>query len=204
MVRISRYQGFVLMLIMTGLILFGDSFILLWLGQGYEMSYWVMLLVLVPYSLELIGNTRNIILQAKGLYWYRAALVGSIALLNIPLTIYLFNIYGVIGAALSTGLCVLLSYILLAFLLKYKVGLDILAYLRGVWLGLLPALVLGLGAGAWLDSQLSGGWWVLGVEIALYTVFYAVVVWLLAMNEEERAFVHRTFTSRPGGLPREG
>src|SRR5690606_12623629 len=91
MVRISRVQAYLLLLTLGGLIVFGQRFLALWLGSEFALSYWIMLSVLVPYTIELTGNARNIILQVKGLYWHKSAITLSLAALNIPLTIFLMD-----------------------------------------------------------------------------------------------------------------
>ena len=72
--------------------------------------------------------------------------------------------------------------------------------MRGVWGSLLPALVLCLGIGSWIDSQVAGGWLVLGAKIALYSAVYVMALWGLAMNREEKAFMRQTLASRLPGI----
>lgn len=128
MIRISRIQAMFLLLILSGLVVFGQRFLVLWLGQDFASSYWIMLVILVPYTFELTGNARNIILQVKGLYWQRSAITLAMAILNIPLTLVLLQVMGVFGAALSTGVAIMMGYVLIALLLKIKVGMEMGRY----------------------------------------------------------------------------
>jgi len=191
MIRISRLQALLLLLVLSGLFLFGQRFIALWLGSEYAVSYYVMLVVLVPYALELTGNARNILLQVRGLYWYRIAIIAAMALLNIPLTIILLNHYGVIGAAVSTGMCILVSYALVALLLQVKLQLAMVRYLAGVWGRILPGCAISLAAGLGIEWVTPAGWGGLAVGVVLFSLLYGLLMYMFGMNTYERGLLAR-------------
>ncbi|MBK9669190.1 MAG: polysaccharide biosynthesis C-terminal domain-containing protein [Thermomonas sp.] len=154
LVEISRWQAMVLMLVLSGLAMFGQHFIRTWMGPGYELSYWVLVFTLGPYSLELIGNVRNVVLQVKGLYWWRAGIFLAAALINIPATVLALRHWGIVGAAVCTGTGIFAAYIGVAWVLSRKAGVPVFAYLRGVWKGIAPALLLAVGIGAVVRAML--------------------------------------------------
>lgn len=82
--------------------MFGQQFLVLWLNEDFALSYYVLLFVLLPFSLEIIGNSRNIVLQVKEAYWYRSLTMVIMAIINIILTLLLLPRFGVIGAAVGT------------------------------------------------------------------------------------------------------
>lgn len=202
MVRISRVQTLVLLLIFGGLIVFGLRFILLWLGPDYAGSYVIMLLVLGPYSLELSGNARNIVLQVRGLYWRKSLITIAMALLNIPLTILLIGPYGVTGAAASTSIAILLNYLLIAWLLHWAVGLDMVRYWRETARGILPVFVAVTLLFYVVEPIVPQGWTWLVIGGVAYGVLFAAAAWAFAMNREERdrvaRIVRRFRRSAPG------
>ncbi len=183
---ISRIQAMVIMLILTGIILYGKAFILLWLGVEYIDAYYVMLLTLIPYSLELMGNVRNIFLQVNHLYWYRAIVIFVIAVVNIAVTIYAIKMWGMIGAAASTGFAVIVGYSAVNYILWLKLKINIFSYLKNLSKGILPAIVIALSAGALLSSDLIESWWSLMIHIVLYSLFYAFLIRYVAMNDDEK------------------
>ena len=197
MIRISRIQALALLLVLGGLIVFGERFLLLWLGPEFAVSYVVMLVVLCPFALELTGNARNIILQVKGLYWYKSAITAVMAALNIPLTIWLLSIWGVVGAAFSTGVAVLLGYLLIGLLLKVRVGLSMWRYWRETARRIVPVFAVLVAAGLLLEPQLPAGWTGLVVGAVLFTAAYAGGMILYAANSYERGIM-RQVISRVG------
>lgn len=193
MIRISRIQAMFLLLILSGLIVFGQRFLVLWLGPQFSFSYWITLVILVPYTFELTGNARNIILQVKGLYWQRSAITLAMGVLNIPLTLVLLEKMGVFGAALATGVAIMAGYILIALLLKIRVGMDMMHYWLQTGRGVVPIAMVLTGLGLCVERVLPEGWVPLIVSGLLYTAIYCLVVHRWGANQEERAFIARAF-----------
>jgi len=191
MIRISRVQAIFLLLILSGLAVFGQRFLVLWLGQQFAPAYWIMLAILVPFTFELTGNARNIILQVKGLYWHKSAITFIMAALNVPLTLIMLRAMGVIGAALSTGIAILAGYFLIALLLKIKVGMEMGRYFVQTVRGIVPLAGLLTVAGLLAEPFLPQGWLSLIAGAAMYTAIYGLVLYFLGANQEERAFIMR-------------
>lgn len=190
LVEISRWQAMVLMLVLSGLGLFGQHFIRTWMGPGYELSYWVLLSTLGPYSLELIGNVRNVVLQVKGLYWWRAGIFLAAAVINIPATLLAIQHWGILGAAVCTGTGIIAAYLGVAWVLLRKAGIPVLGYLRGVWKGIAPALLLAAGIGAITGKLLpDAGWLALAGKVCMYSVVYLSLMWSIGMRADERSAV---------------
>ena len=106
------------------------------------VSYYVLVLVMIPFSIEIIGNLRNTFLQVYGYYWHRAIIILIVSVLNIGLTVLLIDKYGIIGAAGSTCVSLFLGYAATNFILWKKIGIDIAAFFREVWLKVLPVMML--------------------------------------------------------------
>ena len=201
LVEVSRWQAMVVMLVLSGLLLFGQHFIRTWMGPGYELSYWVLVCTLGPYAFELIGNVRNVVLQVKGLYWWRACIFLAAALVNIPATLLAIRHWGIVGAAACTGAGIMVAYMGVAWVLSRKAGIPVFAYLRGVWRGILPALVLALGIGAIIQAWLPAvGWLALASKVILYSSAYLILLWNVGMASDERSMVR--IALRSGGRSR--
>lgn len=200
LIRVSRLQALFLLLVISGLGLFGARFIDLWLGPDFGLAYTILLIVLIPYTLELIGNARNILLQVKNLYWHRSLMILAIACLNIPLTIVLLNLWGVVGAAISTGIGLMVGYVAVAILLQLKLGLDMGRYFRELARGLVLVLAVCVPVGLALNHWMIGGWAGLFLCIALYTPLYAGLMLAIGMNPYERGLVRRVLTKVAPGL----
>jgi len=194
MIQISRIQAMLLLLILSGLIVFGQRFLELWLGPEFLDSYWIMLLVLVPYAFELTGNARNIVLQVKKLYWYKSLITLSMAVVNIALTVILINKVGVFGAALSTGVVIMMSYVMVAFLLKIKVGMQIGRYWVETSRGIIPVAAVLTALGLYVERFLLEGWAPLVVGGVVYAIIFCILTYCLGANKSERNYIKKYFT----------
>jgi O-antigen/teichoic acid export membrane protein len=186
---ISRIQAVVLLPILTGLIMFGREFIDLWMGPDFQLAYFVMLATMVPFSLELVGNVRNQIMQAKDIYWYRSATVLFMSMIKIALTLVLIPILGMMGAAVSTGLGLLLGYLAVNYILKVKVGIDTWRYSRELAAGLIPAAAASAVVAFLLNLIPGSSWGILSVKIAIYGLAYILAAWYIGMNPYERQLI---------------
>ena len=189
LILVSRIQAIVLMLILSGLILYGREFISLWIGPGYEMAYYVMLVTLIPYSLELIGNIRNIIMQAKGIYWYRSITVLVLSLINIPVTILLIKVYGMVGASIATGAGILLGYFVVNKIIGSKAGIDVGRFTRELASGILPAVLVSCATGVAINLVSGTSWSVFIGKAALHTLVYTLCIWFIGMNPYEKNLI---------------
>lgn len=188
-IKTSRIQLMVVLSIVINLILWGEPFLKIWLGEEYSISYFILLLVLIPFSVEIIGNLRNTFLQVYGYYWHRAVILLIISLLNILFTIVLLEKYGIIGAATSTCLSLFLGYSATNFLLWKKVGVNIFSFFKDVWIKIIP--VIGVAFLLYLllkKSFLVTNWVELILHIIITSFVYIMSIWFLYLNTEEKSY----------------
>ena len=134
----------------------------------------------------MIGNVRNMILQAKAIYHFRSVIVFAFAVLNVALTVVLVRQHGMLGAALATGLGLLLGYLATAGILQWKAGLNMIRYAQEVAHGILPAMLLCALVGVALPLQPAQTWLVLLAKVVTYTALYVVSMWWIGMNAYEK------------------
>lgn len=137
-VKVGRITNFIIMLILSGFVIFGREFLSLWVGQGYIEAYYVATIVMIPFSIDLAQNLGLAILQLKSLYIFRAKMYFLSAVLNIISTVFMASWIGVVGAAFSTGITMLItSGFIMNWYYEKRVGLDI----KEFWKQTLPIIV---------------------------------------------------------------
>lgn len=192
LVYISRLQAPIIFLMVGGVVVFGKSFIFLWLGDEFSLSYCVLLLVLVPLALELIGNSRNIVLQVKEMYWLRLVVVAVMAITNASITLLLISDFGILAAGIGTCIATILGYVVLGFVLDKKVGVSFFSYFSRVYGRALPLNTLLMGVGFWLTEQIQFNWLFFISGVVIYSGLYSVLTYIFYLHKEERRF----FTNR--------
>lgn len=53
LIRIGRIQCFIVGYIFSGFVLFGESFITLWVGESYRYSYTIAIIIIIPQVFQL-------------------------------------------------------------------------------------------------------------------------------------------------------
>lgn len=189
-IRVGRISAYVILLILSGFIIFGREFLLLWVGDGYEKAFWTSIIVMIPLSVDLAQNLGLCILQIKGQYGFRAKIYFLSAVLNILTTIFFTKWIGIIGAALSTSISMFLtSGLIMNWYFQKRAGLDI----RKFWKETLPIIIatLLLTTGAlllkhFLVSESAGSFLTFGVEVVLYTALYGIVMLKIVADRSEK------------------
>lgn len=186
-IRIGRIQYLIMAFVLTGFILFGKPFILLWAGPAYEEAYIIALLFFIPLTIPLIQNLGVTILQARNLMKFRSLLYVVIALCSLGISIPLAKIYGGIGCALGTTLALVLGQIIVMNIYYYKkICINIpLFWQEIIKMSLSPFL---LGISGWgilhyipLDNIMS-----FIIALVVFITIYLPVIWFTSMNSYER------------------
>jgi O-antigen/teichoic acid export membrane protein len=191
-IAVGRIALYPLLLVLTGFVIFGQDFVRLWAGQDYGDAFWIALIVMVPFTIDIAQNIGLTILQVMDKYGFRAKMYLLAAILNIGLTVVLAQRFGGIGAATSSGIAMFVSSgIILNWYYATKIGLDILGYWKSV-LRLAGPLVAVMAA--FLVVQHTFGitfpsWSSLVVGIVLYSVLYALSAYAFSADSYERSLL---------------
>ncbi len=187
--KIGRYQSYLVFLILTGVVLYGKEFIVILSGTDYLETYYVALLLMIPYSIDLIQTCAGSILQVKDKYYLRSITLFVIAIINIVLTIVMARTYGMIGAAMATTIAIIVSNILLNTFYKKIINLDVGLF----WKQCIPiicAAVIICGIGYVISLiNIKNIYISFGLHILIYVFVYGVVMFLFVMNRREKELV---------------
>ena len=187
-IQIGRWQYYLLALVATGFIIFGKQFIALWAGSGFEDSYIITLLIILPFTVDLIQNIGLAIMQAMNRYDFRARIYFLTGVLNLILAIPLGIKYGGIGCAVATGISMIVGN---GFIMNWYYAKEIRLAIDSFWrqIGRISlvtgvCLVIGYVANIYLLPQRGIVPFVL--KAAMYTILYMVMIYAFAMNQMER------------------
>ena len=198
-IKTGRIQYLLLALIITGFVLFGQVFVNLWAGQGYEDAYIIACILMIPITIPLIQNIGLSILQAKNLYKYRTIIFLGIAILNVGLSIPLAKMYGGIGAAIATSIALILGQcIILNIYYHKKVGINIIKFWKNIIKMSIP-MIFAVIFGVILNLLIkSDSIIMLGTKIILYSIVYCLLVWKFSMNDYEKGLIKKPLSKIVG------
>lgn len=189
-IKIGRIQFIILGLLATGLIFFGKPFIFYWAGEGYEESYHVMLLLVLPATIALIQNVGIEIQRATNQHQFRSIVYGCMALINLALSIFLCQKYGAVGAAIGTAISLILANGLVMNIYYHKrCNIDIILFWKNI-LKMARGLIIpvAFGCAVVYRVQLTSIWTML-LWIGVYTVLYCASMWFLGMDAYEKGLI---------------
>lgn len=191
-IKIGRIQYLVLSFILCGFILVGKEFIQLWAGDGYENSYYIALVVMVPLTIPLIQNLGITILQAKNMHRFRSNLYIVIAVLNVIISIPLAYKLGGFGCALASGLCFFIGNGLIVNIYYYnKLNIDIPEFWKNIAVMSIP-VVLSLLISSYLGTFILGsGIVMIIIKGLIFATIFIPLMWIMGMNEYEKNLVSK-------------
>lgn len=188
--KVGRVQFLVLSLVLTGLIIFGKAFIPIWAGPGYDSSYYVLVILIVPVTIPLIQNIGIEIQRAKNKHQIRSIVYVIVAVVNIIISIPLAKAFGPAGAALGTAITMIAGNIVFMNWYYYHgIGLNIKEFWKSIISlskGLLIPIAIGILIFNFADLHDI-------LRILLYAVVYTFIyifsMWKFGMNNYEKGLV---------------
>ncbi|MFJ7918478.1 oligosaccharide flippase family protein [Lysinibacillus fusiformis] len=187
-IKVGTIQFLVVGYILGGFFLFGKEFLLLWLGKDFMAIYAIVLIIMVPFSIDLIQNLGINVLKAKNLFKFRTILLMIVAVVNILVSIPAIYFYGKIGTAVITACSLFIGNVVIMNIYYYKkIGLDILGFWRTIS-RLVLAFILAICCSQLLwDLTKPPITW---VSIILYIFYYTVLtggsLFFIGMAKEHR------------------
>ncbi len=188
-IRTGRIQYAILVLILSGFVLFGQPFIRLWAGAGYEEAYAIALLFFVPLTVPLIQNLGIVILQARNQMKFRSVLYVLIAIASLGLSIPMTKLYGGIGCAVATALALTLGQIIIMNIYyQRRQRLDMFRFWCEIGkMSVIPLLLTFGGKALFMET----GWDLTApgnflLAVAAFIVIYIPLFWHFSLNSSER------------------
>lgn len=187
-IKVGAIQFLVVGYILGGFFLFGKEFLLLWLGKDFMAIYAIVLIIMVPFSIDLIQNLGINVLKAKNLFKFRTILLMIVAVVNIIVSIPAIYFYGKMGTAIITACSLLIGNVVIMNIYYYKkIGLDILGFWRTIS-RLVLAFILAICCSQLLwDLTKPPITW---ISIILYIFYYTVLaggsLFFIGMTNEQR------------------
>jgi len=192
-IRIGRIQYIILAFILTGFVLFGKQFIILWAGPDYEGAYIITLLFFVPLTIPLCQSLGMSILQARNQMKFRSLVFVAIALTSLGFQIPLAKMYGGIGIGIAIAGSLLIGQIIIMNIYYYKVQkIDIPKF----WLEIgkmtfVPFIIGVIGYCLLLiiepNTILS-----LVLTILVFILIYIPSFWITSMNQYEKDLIGKS------------
>ena len=190
--KVGRLSLYPLLAVLFGFAVFGKEFIELWVGLEYEAAYLIALVVMIPFTIDLMQNMGLTIMQVMDRYYFRGKMYLTIAVINIVLVVVVAPSHGALGAAVCSAFSMLVGNgIIMNVYYQKVIGLDMVSFWKSALRVMIP---LGCFASAVfvahaLIPAMEVTWTTFGIHIMLYAVGFALFSYFFSMNSYEKGLV---------------
>lgn len=190
MTRVGRYQMVLFCWVYGGFSVLGSFFVERWAGPGFADAYWLVLAMAAPLVLPLTQNTGIEIQRAKNMHRARSAAMLLMAVLNVAVTLVASPAVGYWAPAVGYVASIALGNgAFMNWYYQRRVGLDMAFF----WRRNLPVLLAGVFVTvACLAGTMAlpvDGWLTFLTWGAVYSILFALALWLVVLTKEERTAV---------------
>ena len=192
MIKVSRLQFAFLGVIFVGFVVCGKEFMLLWAGEGYERSYPVAIITMIPMLFYLTQYVGTQVLWAMNKHKFQSIAKIIVVTLNIGLTILFIKITPLIGAALGMGTALLFGdVVVMNIAFKKDAGISLIAYWKGMFKGILPCLILSGIVGFLVSFIKLPSVLGMGVQLLAVVGVYGITMLAFGMNTYEKQLLSK-------------
>ena len=188
--KIGRLQSYIVTLIITGFIAFGQPFIYYYAGVEYRDSFWVAILMMIPNVIPLTQSACLNVVIAQNKHKFRSIVYLVIAISNVLGTWVLMKFIGVIGAALMTGIALFVGTgIAMNWYYDQKIKLDMKKFwieVGKIWIVPVSMCFITLILSSIIDFYNLR---ILLMSILVYTFIYCFLQIKFIMNKNEKDLI---------------
>ena len=196
MVKLGRLQLLMFSLIFFGFFVFGHQFLTLWVGEGFENVYYVVLLLIMTNFISLTQYIAENVIYAENKIKDYAIRIFVTSLLGLALACIFSRRLGAVGGALGTFGGLLLFQFVINYYYYRELRIDLGLFFRKCHLSLLPLLTVYSLAFYFIFHRFIhiDGWVSLIGCILLFSLVYCVVAYTLLLNVEEKRLLHNVLS----------
>lgn len=189
-IKTGRLQFCVLALILSGFIVFGKSFISLWAGDDYEVSYYISVIFFVALICPLIQNVGITILLARGQQKFRSLVYLGIAVASLVFQVIVTGRFGAIGCAWVIAATLFIGqWVIMNIYYQYRQNINIKEFwIQIARMAITPIILTGCGLLASMHLHF-GNWINLAVGIIIFCCLYLPLFYRFSMNDYERTTI---------------
>ncbi len=187
LIKVGRLQAYIVTIVCSGFIVFGKQFIVLWAGEGYEQAYAVALFTMIPSCVPLMQSVALSIIVSQNKHRFRSIVYLCIAIANVVGTVLVVNKYGIVGAAVVSGIAYIIGQ---GFVMNWYYWKKIKLNIPKFWFSVMKIVLIGavLCVVGLVITQFVAldNWVIMFAGIIAYTLVFCALEWFLAMNSYEK------------------
>lgn len=197
-VNVGKVQYFIISLLFTGFLFFGESFLNIWAGKGFKNSFLVGIILILPMNFVVIQNLGIEIRKAQNKHKIPTYFMLVVSIFNFLISIPLIKRYGAIGGSLATSISIIINQIFINYYYKKFIKLDIRLFWNNIIKiskGLFFPIIFGIILSK-LKNNYSYSDIVFLMFIPLYILVYFLSFYFLGLQNIEKQKVLKVITNK--------
>lgn len=192
MIKIGRINVLILYMILGGFILFGISFIKLWVGEAYQEAWLIIILIMLSMTLPLVQAFGDSILEAKKKNRFKSILSFITLTISVAFGFFLSKKYGMYGMITPLVIATFINSIITTWYYKKIFGLNIYQFFKEVFVKptLLLSILLVIGSFILQNFQLDS-WLLLSYGVVLFVLIYLALSYFFVLDKSTKAIIFR-------------
>ena len=188
MIKVGRVQLAIVGAIISIFAALGSGFVKLWLGDGFEGTFEVILLMIVPTAIVAVEGIAETYIAVVGKMRYNTYGTLITALFSIIISLILSREFGSIGVGIAIFIGNFMGRIIMMniiYVKKFK--LDIMLFIKECFIKMSIPIVCTFCVTFFMEYICkSKSWFILGGKAFVSVAVYSVLMWLLALKKQEK------------------
>lgn len=191
MIRIGRLQLIIIGAIVVVFIGIGHDFMLLWVGDDYNLSYYCAILLILPSVIHLPQEIASTAIVAANKVKKQAVVYVLMAVCNIALAFWFSKLWAALGVSLSICIAYFVRTIGMNYLYYRELKIDVLAFFKSAYTSMLIPMFFIIVCAYLLNSFLPElSWGVFILKLLVILIIATLSYWFIGMNNSERSLIH--------------
>lgn len=192
MIKVGRFQTYIIGLIIVGFISVGKEFIHFWVGDNYYLAYYCFLLLVIMDIIEYPQQIADTTLVATNNVKIRSFIAVGTGVGNVVLSLGLSKLWGALGASCSIFIVTTCRMIANNIAYHRILHINLKKFFGECYLSILPSMAIALAVGVLANYVMpQKNIVILGVKIVTVVIAYAISAWFISFNEFEKDSVRQ-------------
>lgn len=178
--------------IVFGFVAAGRQFVEIAYGKEYTLAWIIGIILMTPKLFNMANEVIINILHAENKLAVRSAVLVGMTLLNIVLTFWWIELWGLIGAAVATAVSIILGLVVVINI-YYSKWLEIPVWymMKNTLRGILPWQILASAGGFFAGYYIENVYLSFAVAVISYIVIFGITYILFGATDDEKKLVKK-------------
>lgn len=197
MISVGRFQVVLLGLMYTGFWVIGKEFMMTWMGEEFESSYYATLLLAFPTVLEYPQQIANTTIIAKNKVKLRSIILLASSLINVVVSPILSSQFGVYGVSISIVISSMLNLIFMNVVFYKVLKINVFKFYKECYLPAIIPIVGGIVLSTLITSLVPfTGWLGIIINGGITAVVFLTLAFVFCLRKSEKRSIKEKVLKR--------